>query len=995
MPKGECDMSSTNKENNPMSEYLLKLQLIITNTEFKNKTEAYKYETLESKLAGEAYVRAVNKTDIFESYEYDKADIYNSLIGMGIDQNQAMKMIDNYILIPQRCKEVLLERKRHELIANYNEPNKYYKDLTGVPSSMDDEVSIQDEFYEIYSSDIAIHRGMSIHDMPIKYQELYMNSKYYQETLDRYPNLTYLKYIGSNKIPIEVSRPAKDGAILRINTSKLFTYNNIFGNITVNPQLIHLFTNVYSETRDYVYNTLKGDFSSIYTNYDSFMRFLTIYLSIGNTLNELMKESNSLIHMNNVTANNFFVLYGLPSVITEGESMINFLKKFRLILMDKGTNTVYRVKDLIGYDHTDIYSLIMVKQQAFENGVPIYVIDENGNKIPKQRIVFRRSGVADDNVSYFTFKNERSEYSLEEITSKDPRWWNGRDVDKMLTEMNYTLSNSKYIQLSTHMSMEDIFYQTSILLRGLLDRKQETLYTTININYSINGSSEMSVFEAIVVLVTLMNWKMKDAIGRSVSGDLYIPNGTYNGQPACVDELFNGLNTNGSPKDLILGQPFKITSFNFDIKDNDSEFYESLNNTKFIDPEIFMSMVDKVITMEDNNVGKILMSDVKNIWNYLRDKLLQSSTIEEFREVTDVYKHLFLVDPLRKWYTDSYYDASAIICEEFSIIPNEYLALCDFFIEGHDDFTIIKDHHIYPISLFNILNKNVNDIMITDNLPFTDESFLQLFYQQLDDYENSEIQTTSRLSSTIKTKYKDIIKSKIMLDTNNTEYGPKTMEALLFRQDPKLYRTLLDMKSDDNAMIMIQRSIVKALETYTESQLVGLQYKTIGLDEYFRILKEVITYFKSYMVEFTSEEFVYIFGGIFDNGGNSDMLKLFDEISHLKVRMIPKDSLTLYDVSYSKMKLKMSDHNEQMFHDEGIFRYRAPLSKFQSLGYDVWYDDGKKITKTAPDIDGDTKVVADIVRDKEQSTILTPAYKIIINVEKIKNPLSHYYGNTR
>ena len=54
----------TNKATNPMSEYLLKIQLIITNAEFKNKTEADEYETLDTKLKGDAYVRAIRKVDI-------------------------------------------------------------------------------------------------------------------------------------------------------------------------------------------------------------------------------------------------------------------------------------------------------------------------------------------------------------------------------------------------------------------------------------------------------------------------------------------------------------------------------------------------------------------------------------------------------------------------------------------------------------------------------------------------------------------------------------------------------------------------------------------------------------------------------------------------------------------------------------------------------------------------------------------------------------------
>ena len=139
-------------------------------------------------------------------------------------------------------------------------------------------------------------------------------------------------------------------------------------------------------------------------------------MAIGNAMNEFQKKSSKLIYMNNVTANNLFTLYGLPSVIMEGTPMIEFLKKFRLLLMDKGTNIVYRVKDLIGYSDTDIYTLVMVKQQVFEDGIPVYHYDEDtGEKTPVQNIVFRRLGTTDDNTSYFKFRESKKEYDWREI----------------------------------------------------------------------------------------------------------------------------------------------------------------------------------------------------------------------------------------------------------------------------------------------------------------------------------------------------------------------------------------------------------------------------------------------------------------------------------------------------------------------------------------------------------------------------------------------------
>lgn len=989
-------MNSTNKANNPMSEYLLQIQLIVSNTEFKNRSEASKYETLDSKLKGEEYVRAVLKTDIFESYEYDSNVVYDLLNRAGYDDDKIMYMIKNPTTIPQVYKAQLLEDARNVRIANYVEPNKYYMDLTGNPSSDKDEVLVPDEFYEIYENDAQLQRNMPIHKMPYKYQELFMNSKYYKEIIDKYPDITYLKYIGSNSIPIEVSRPAKDGEIIKINTNKLSTYNDIFGNITVTSSLIHLYTNIYQETRDYVYNTLKGNFSEIYENYDSFIRFLTIYLSIGDTLNELMKKSTSMIYMNNVTANNFFMLYGLPSVIMEGSSMIDFLKKFRLLLMDKGTNVVYRVKDMIGYEYTDIYTLVMVKQQIFEDGVPIYVKDENGNKVPKQRIVFRRLGTADDNTSYFKFREQDKEYPWEEIYSGDPRWWNSPEVESMLNDMNYTLSNSKYIQLSTHMSMEDIYWQSTILLRGLLDRKQETSFAQLSLNYNINGSSDMSIFEAVLILVIMMDWQLKDFAGRTLSGDIYIPNGIYNGKMTCLDMLFNGLKPDGTPNDLKQGIPFKISSFNFDIREKDPLFYNSIRSMDYIEPDIFFPMLDSVLDMEYNNVGEVLMKDVKSIYNYLRDKLLSTTTIHQFRQVTDVFNHLFLVDPIRDWYQDLSFDTDAILCDEFQITQNELSSLKSVFPEKPNtteytgEFSVEYNNKTYPISLFEVLNYDVTTITINNSQPFNDSNFIKEFNKVLATYTSTDLLKSQHISQSIKSNYKKIIESKIILDTGNTQYGPKTFEAMLFRYNPSLYAHIMLLKSEPASMVLLMRSIVKALENYTNTSLTALQFRVVGVDEYMDILKEVISYFKSYMVEFTKTEFVYIFGGIFDNGGNSDMLRLYDEIAATKVKMIPKDSLSLYDVSYLKTKMCVHDDNINILHDEAIFRIKATYEKLRNFGYEVWYDDGKSITKRPLPIPYDEKVVANIVKSSD-STTSPLAYKIIINKQ---NTVS-YYGNTR
>ena len=987
---------------NPMAEYLLKLQLIITNSEFKNSEEARKYETVDSKLAGDAYVRAVLKEDVFESYQYEGFHVYNLLIANGYDDERAQLLMNNPMMIPKNIRDILLEEERSILIAKYDEPNKYYVTLSGRPFKgskdypADEVLRIPDEFYDRYREDTVITRSEPIHELPSKYQELFMNSEFYNEYLKKYPECTYLRYIGSNSIPIEVSRRARDGDIMRINEHKLFTYHPIFGNVSVDATIVHAFSNIYRATRDYVYQTLRGDFSSIYPNYNDLVRFLTIYMSIGAAMNEFQKKSSKLIYMNNVTANNLFMLYGLPSVIMEGAPMIEFLKKFRLLLMDKGTNVVYRVKDLIGYQDTDIFTLVMVKQQVFEEGKPVYEYGENGERTPKSRIVFRRLGTTDDNTSYFKFRESKKEYDWQEIADGDPRWWNDPTTEAMLQDMNYTLSNSKYIQLSTHMSMSDIWWQCVIFLRGLLDRRQEAKTTTIGINRDINGSSTMTLYDAVLSLIIMMQWQLVDFNGRTLNGDMYIP---IDGNQQCIDMLFNGLDEDGAPLPLKPGRPFKIASFNFDVKTTDPDAYRALETYDYLDPDYFLSMVNKVLDLTSSNTGDMLMKDIKLIYKYLEEKLRSSRTIQQFRQASEAYNLLFLVDPIRNWYDNTNVETDELICEKYGIQQVELEQLKYFFhskispLKSDIDYVTIhyndKDYDIY---LYDVMNENVYLMDYDGEYVFRNHTFVGLFEAAvtISNPDRDKAVRRSTMSSVVKENYQRMIIDKVNIDLGSSIYGPTTFENLLMIENPTLYEYMLQQKADSNEnIIMMLRAIIKALEQYSNSSLAALECKALGTEEYFRILKEVITYFKSYMIEFTKDEFTYIMGGLFDNGGNSDMLKLFDEITHGTMEVSPGDSLTMYDVSHADTQYNFGDYNIDTMYDDVLFRLSAAYKDIVDTGYDIWYDDGRRITKMPFSIDNDQEVMANIVSDKNGGI------KIIIHVDNLEPIRPNYYGNTR
>ena len=963
----------------PNAEYLYKIQMIISNTEYKNMELAQKYETVESKLEGEKYIRAKDKTDNFGMYEYDDKVVYQTLLDSGYPEDKIYNCLQNHMLIPINVQQKLMVDAREMFIAQYVEKNKYYCNLAGKPfestdgSGSDRIFTIPDEFYNIYKDTGAILRNQPIHTLPTRYMELFINTPYYTRIISQNRDSMYLRYIGSNSIPIEVSRKARDGAIMRINTSKLSGYHRKFGNVTVSSDIVHLYTITYNQVRDYVYNTLRGDFSSIYPNYNSFIRFLTIYMSIGQTLNELMKKSASMSYMNNITANNYFMLYGLPSVIMEGQAMINFLKKFRLLLMDKGTNTVYRVKDYIGYKYTDIFSLIMVKQQVFENGKPKYTYDSNGNPSPVYNIVFRRMGTTADRTSYFKFRDEEVEYDWREIASGDPRWWwwNSPEVDSMLYDMNYTLSNSKYIQLSTHMSMSDIYWQCVILLRGLLDNKRDTNNTPIALNYDI-GTQDISVFEAILCLIIIMNWNMTMVNGKSFNGKI------FNSDSECIDMLFNGLMDDGlTPNNLIPGKPFKVSSFNFDVMYSDWYRYELPTYDYLNDINDFL---DPILNNTNKNVGEIMMSEVRKVYDYLVDKLLQTRTIHEFRQVTTAFNKLFLVDPIRNsWSYDLHTNTYELLSKKYGITLDEIQSL-QRFCETHPDsppFVVNYKNKEYVIKLSDILDTNIEKYEYGDDepeYPFTDDNFVIAYNNAIDDYTpNPDAYTFMKaMPLSITTNYKGIFKDKVWFDKNTSgSNGPDTFEGLLMIENQTLYERLIQLKNEGSNLIYFMRAIVKGLETYTNSDLSALTFTAIGASEYINILKEVISYFKSYMVEFTKEEFIYVMDGLFDNGGNSNMLRLYDEIHRIDLEINISESITLYDATYNKIDYGFKE--ESTMYDDAIFRVQSTYQYIKSLGYEILFDDGKKITATEPNnITDDSNVIGTLTKTGNTYTIIIP-----------------------
>ena len=88
----------------------------------------------------------------------------------------------------------------------------------------------------------------------------------------------------------------------------------------------------------------------------------------------------------------------------------------------------------------------------------------------------------------------------------------------------------------------------------------------------------------------------------------------------------------------------------------------------------------------------------------------------------------------------------------------------------------------------------------------------------------------------------------------------------------------------------------------------------------------------------------------------------------------------------------MNDSGMTGVYDEMIVRIEGKYSDMLNTGYEVWYDDGKRISKVPFDIDPETKLVANLAKIEDSSV---SSYKMIINIKNLDVVPPNYYGNTR
>lgn len=494
---------------------------------------AKEQETLDIMKKADVYIAACLKAETFNAYRYTLRTDTLAHVGIYNKAEQQRILMDTRILereYPHLIDDIILY-ERERTIANYVEQNNYYRMLNGQPDLGDTEFVYPDigllkdyGFKEPYPETDYVHRT-PLHLLPSDTILALEDAGYLKEIQEQYPTKKYISYIGARKIPIATARQAHNFELL------------YFPRLDGNTRFYHDFLFYYEEAREYFTSTIYNhQFATRYEYYDGFIGLMILTMTIQRVISNLFKIVVERDFYDLATLRLFLESFGVPFVeifTTHQQRML--VRNLNILLMKKqGTQVMYDILDLLGYDTFQLTKYVLVKQHRMMG-------DEDAPTPDIKPIFVYRNVVAEDGTThleidptstydyYFVGVDMRENdirlvdvtsenaYGYEEVTASDPTWIEDEDLVNKLSQTDFNFIETKYADIAVNIRMQDKLFETVYLARLLLDNYEQT--DRILITLAKVSDNSFSLLEVEVFMICLMcKWnRMEPEIIRKPS----------------------------------------------------------------------------------------------------------------------------------------------------------------------------------------------------------------------------------------------------------------------------------------------------------------------------------------------------------------------------------------------------------------------------------------------------------------------------------------------
>lgn len=890
-------MASKNSNNmGPLQNLFDGIKKIIENMEIKNSKIAQSYETTSSRDKAEMWLNAKLKKDSYLTYK----DYWTISMFQEVKSNTKItdikKWMNEPLKTPYDYHDYLLKKGREAFLNSYEEENDYYRMLIGLPpykTSKSDFLYITDETKEL----LHIESDEPIHKLSSLIQNKFMNTDEYQQLLIDNPDKTYLKYIGSLKVDLFTARKAKDFDIIRYPLDRA----------DINPNLVKEFAKLYADYREYVMVILYNEqFEGLYENYRNFMGVLILSFTLMQISNKGLEMINSKNFLDDSILYEILSMYGIPSDITlPNEIRRDLVINMNKLIQEKGTKQVYYdIVDILGYENINIGKLLLVKGQQFDK-------ENNYATNDKYEPYFLQVDLKDDNIYDTITKGNAPINDYYKITNADNTWWNLPDTEKIIKESKYSIADSKYITIEAVISQIRYLFESIYFSRMILDNKKYTDTFMIGIP-EIFGTEMVSLFDLMIFIIAAMcmnngltgEFITEETLLRATAGfnfdidfdlfEKYLDDSIYLDKEKIRDFMKNL--TIKTPNDINrlyneIMYPMREWIENKIVSaDNKDEYieYENIYRALFTydaTKNSFLEDFEKPIEIIKKNYG-LSDDELQQYQNfYPRTLTGESITFDEFKD--SKYNPFLNRNNSVDWYIHVVIDTVDGREDRGYLYFNDILNCDDVRLLTNKNGTRIFMDYNDPDIGWEINKKAVDKALeLIDKLDDNDLKDAAFPFEVLiPNTKGKIIFKDTKLSPILRSgSYKKILRDKISMDCEGLANPPQTYQEYLYRKNEKLYNLLVKdnrFELDKQSWLNDISKIIVTIENELDMHMKYFEQSILGTELFFKPLVTLINHFKSTFVNIAKTSLKYTFTDKMDAGGNSNMFKLFDEVTFI------------------------------------------------------------------------------------------------------------------
>ncbi|MBD5584880.1 MAG: hypothetical protein HDQ88_07350 [Clostridia bacterium] len=939
--------SDNEKQVGPLQNLFNDIKKIFDFIEFKDMREAEKYETEDVKIASNMWMDARTENDTYLSY----LPFWRYWMFQEVQTNIGYRTMDSYFerpsSVPAIFHENLRKRGREAFLECYEEQNEYYRTLSGLPP-------LNTPKHEYIHLSPAVRAKLHVEDKPVhEYSEmiqtLWMNMDDYEKVLNDNPDKEYLRYLGYFKIDPFIARNAKDFEIIRYALTRS----------DVNPTLIKEFASVYADYREYVmvgmYNT---NLEGVYPTYRLFMRLIIQAMALMHICNRGIKSITTRQYIDDSIIHIILSMYDLDEKTLLSNDIRRLLtQELPKLVQMKGTDEIYeKLIQILGYSGLSVKKYMLMKGQQFDP-------DDNYKALDEFDPYFIPISIDRDN-EYISVKNGKNvSESYPDTIKDDQTWWDLPDTRNILQDRDYSIANSKYVSIEATIHQMKYIFESQYFAKMILDNKETSKDMMLDIP-AIFGTSPQPLYDVIVFIIaaSCMNIGAKDTLSYK-NDELYATPGfnfnlDYDGFIKYLDSCKH-IDTE------------RIRSFmsNFAIQVPE-DFYRIYHDVIYPMRDYLERMIVESDTREEfieyENIYKALYTyDLANN-PFDEDFKSPMKVIQEKYGISDedllAYRYFYPrtgqgyavhVDnmntfryekpfPTRQYPVDWY--VHLVLDTDYGEDDRGYVYFHDIlnskdmrYLEDIDGNRIFMDYE--DETGWKMNTKAVNKFLsILMDLP-DDMMYHAVFQKDIYIRDEDKIPSDDKeyfherepLPKIIRSElYKDILYDKANMDLHGLADPPTTYTEYLYRRNEFLYDILIGngkFKTDRVGWLDDIMTVIQSVEQYIGLYLKYFEQSVVGDEHFFKPLITLINYFKSTFVFLKGESTKLYFDDKMDVGGNSNMLKFFDDMEVMVRFIILAETgynmyFGLYDTIHSLLR---------HFHiDEGIGFY--DVMKFSKNG---------------------------------------------------------------